>query len=203
MSELTVFLVDDDAGVRDALGLLLGIHGYRIALFASSEDFLKAWRKEWSGCLVLDIRMGGMDGLALQEHLAQLGCVLPIIIITGHGDVGLARQAFKAKATDFLEKPIVESKLIEAIELAFADARRTISTRASRAEVQARLPGLTPREREVMRLVVAGKHNRHIALTLGISPRTVEVHKANLMAKLAVDSVAELVRMSMLFEPED
>lgn len=125
--ELTVFLVDDDAGVRDALGLLLGIHGYRIAPFANSEDFLRAWRSEWLGCLVLDIRMDGMDGLALQQHVNALGCTLPVIMITGHGDVGLARQAFKAKAIDFLEKPIDESKLIRAIEEAFCAVRLALT----------------------------------------------------------------------------
>lgn len=197
-SELTVFIVDDDAGVRDALGLLLGIQGYRIALFANSEDFLRAWRRDWFGCLVLDIRMDGMDGLALQQHLNVLGCTLPVIIITGHGDVDLARQAFKAKAMDFLEKPIDESKLIHAIEDAFAEVRQALTLVQRRAGALSLIPSLTPREREVMQLVVQGKHNRDIAVMLEISPRTVEVHKAKLMAKLGVENVADLVRMSLL-----
>jgi FixJ family two-component response regulator len=200
MSELTVFIVDDDAAVRDALGLLLGIQGYRIALFANSEDFLKAWRREWLGCLVLDIRMDGMDGLALQQHLNALRCTLPVIIITGHGDVDLARQAFKAKANDFLEKPLDESKLIHAIEDAFSEVRHVITATQQRAGALSLIPSLTPREREVMELVVGGKHNRDIAVALAISPRTVEVHKARLMGKLGVDNVADLVRMSLLNE---
>jgi FixJ family two-component response regulator len=202
MSDLTVFIVDDDAGVRDALGLLLGIQGYRVALFANSEDFLKAWRGDWLGCLVLDIRMGGMDGLALQQHLATLGCPLPVVIITGHGDVNLARQAFKANAIDFLEKPIDENKLIHAIEEGFSKVRQALAKSRGRSGALALMPTLTPREREVMQLVVEGKHNRDIAVALAISPRTVEVHKAKLMAKLGVDSVAELVRLSMLSDPD-
>lgn len=197
-SELTVFIVDDDAAVRDSLGLLLGIQGYRISLFASSEDFLRAWSRDWFGCLVVDIRMDGMDGLALQQHLNAMGCTLPVIIITGHGDVDLARQAFKAKAMDFLEKPVDEGKLIRAIEDAFAEVRQAITLVQRRAGAVSLIPSLTPREREVMHLVVEGKHNRDIAVALAISPRTVEVHKANLMAKLGVENVADLVRMSLL-----
>jgi FixJ family two-component response regulator len=200
-AELTVFLVDDDAAVRDALGLLLGIQGYRIALFANAEDFLSAWRPAWLGCLLLDIRMPGMDGLALQQRLRQSGCTLPVIIITGHGDVDLARQAFRADAHDFLEKPLDEDKLIKAIEEAFVDMRQLASASARRASAQARFPSLTPRETEVMELVVAGRHNRDIALLLDISPRTVEVHKARLMDKLGVDNIADLVRMRLLADP--
>jgi RNA polymerase sigma factor (sigma-70 family) len=197
-NELTVFIVDDDAAVRDALGLLLGIRGYCIAPFASSEDLLKAWRPEWLGCMLIDIRMDGMDGLALQQHLNAAGCTLPVIFITGHGDVDLARQAFKAKASDFLEKPLDEGKLVHAIEDAFGAMRQTITATRQRASARSLIPSLTPREREVMELVVAGKHNRDIAVALAISPRTVEVHKARLMAKLAVGNVADLVRMSLL-----
>jgi FixJ family two-component response regulator len=197
-AELTVFLVDDDAAVRDALGLLLGIQGYRMALFANAADFIKAWRPTWLGCLLIDIRMPGMDGLALQQHLGTLGCDLPVIIITGHGDVDLARQAFRANAHDFLEKPLDEDKLVNAIEEAFVNVRAIASHSARRASAQARFPTLTPREREVMELVVAGRHNRDIALLLDISARTVEVHKARLMDKLGVDNVADLVRMRLL-----
>lgn len=196
--ELTVFIVDDDAAVRDALGLLLGIQGYRIALFASGADFLAAWRTEWAGCMLVDIRMPGMDGLALQQHLRERGCALPVIIITGHGDVDLARTAFKAQARDFLEKPLDERKLIGAIEDVFAEVRATRSVTRQRDDAMALLPSLTPREQEVMQLVVAGKHNREIAVALTISARTVEVHKARLMSKLGVGNVADLVRISML-----
>lgn len=197
-SNLTVFIVDDDPAVRDALGLLLGVRGYRTAVFASGEAFLQAWRADWAGCLLVDIRMSGMDGLELQRRLGEQGCLIPIIIVTGHGDVSLARAAFKARASDFLEKPFDDAKLIAAIDEAFsreAAVRSDVQRRAAGAEL---LRELTPREREVMRLVVLGRHNREIAPALGISVRTVEVHKARLMGKLGVDNVADLVRISML-----
>ena len=197
-TELTVFIVDDDASVRDSLGLLLGIQGYRIALFATAEDVLAAWRPHWTGCLLIDIRMPGMDGMTLQQTLLDRGCRLPVIIITGHGDVSLARQAFKAQARDFLEKPFIEAKLIGAIEDAFGEARLALDESRRRTTATEALAVLTPREREVMQLVVIGKHNREIALALDISPRTVEVHKARLMSKLDVGNVADLVRMSLL-----
>lgn len=194
-NDLTVFIVDDDPAVRDALGLLLGVRGYRTALFASGEDFLGAWRPEWAGCLLCDIRMPGLDGLLLQSHLLELGCTLPVIIITGHGDVGLARQAFKAKASDFLEKPLDDEKLIAAIEEAFVQASSVRRDELLRQEALQSLERLTPREREVLDHVVAGSRNSDIAEKLGISVRTVEVHKARLMDKLGVDNVADLVRI--------
>ncbi|MES2296552.1 MAG: response regulator [Pseudomonadota bacterium] len=197
-SELTVFIVDDDPSVRDALGLLLGVRGYRTAMFASGEDFLNAWKKQWSGCLLIDIRMPGMDGLSLQQELQALGCHLPVIIITGHGNVALARQAFKAHACDFLEKPFDDVKLIAAIDEALLREASALKEARRREATRALLVELTPREREVMELVVLGKHNREIGPALGISVRTVEVHKGRLMSKLGVDNVADLVRISML-----
>lgn len=200
-NNLTVFIVDDDPSVRDALGLLLGVRGYRTAVFSSGEAFLQAWRADWAGCLLVDIRMSGMDGLELQRRLGEQGSLIPIIIVTGHGDVSLARAAFKARASDFLEKPFDDAKLIAAIDEAFsqeAAARGDVQRRAASVEL---LRELTQREREVMRLVVLGRHNREIAPALGISVRTVEVHKARLMGKLGVDNVADLVRISMLEHP--
>ncbi|WP_317204893.1 response regulator transcription factor [Janthinobacterium sp.] len=199
-TDLSVFIVDDDPSVRDALGLLLGVRGYRTAVFASAEDFLLAWREPWAGCLLIDIRMSGMDGLSLQRELGRRGCAIPVIIITGHADVGLAREAFKANACDFLEKPFDHAKLLAAIDEAFAREQRQRGALLRRARGQDLLRVLTPREREVMRLVVTGQHNRDIAPVLGISVRTVEVHKARLMSKLGVDNVADLVRISMLDE---
>jgi FixJ family two-component response regulator len=195
--DLTVFIVDDDPSVRDALGLLLGVRGYRIALFANGEDFLHAWRKEWVGCLLVDIRMAHMDGITLQKELLAQGCWLPVIIITGHGDVGLAREAFKARAIDFLEKPLDDAKLIAAIEEAFTWEESARSEAQQKADTGKLLSALTPREREVMDLIVMGQHNREIGPALGISVRTVEVHKARLMAKLGVNNIADLVRISM------
>jgi FixJ family two-component response regulator len=198
--DLTVFIVDDDPAVRDALGLLLGVRGYRTAMFASAEDFLAARRGDWAGCLLADIRMNGMDGLSLQARLTELGCAIPVVIVSGHGDVALARAAFKANAIDFLEKPFDDVKLLAAIEEAYARERRQRGAEQRRAGGLALLAELTPREREVMQLVVTGQHNRDIGPALGISVRTVEVHKARLMGKLGVDNVADLVRLSMLDE---
>ncbi|WP_312439844.1 response regulator [Janthinobacterium sp.] len=197
-NNLTVFIVDDDPAVRDALGLLLGVRGYRTALFSCAEDFLQGWQRAWAGCLLLDIRMSGMDGLSLQRRLQELDCLLPVIIVTGHGDVNLARQAFKAQASDFLEKPFDHDKLLAAIEEAFSREAAVRGQLRRQQEGLNLLGALTPREREVMQLVVTGRHNRDIGPALGISVRTVEVHKARLMDKLGVDNVADLVRISML-----
>ena len=194
---LTVFIVDDDPAVRDALGLLLGIHDYRLAVFADADSFLKAFKPHWHGCLLLDIRMPGMDGLTLQKRLLELGSDLPVVIMTGHGDVDSAREAFRALAVDFLEKPLDESRLLAAISEAFARQRKTADAALTQNQVQRLLDGLTQREKEVMERVVAGRHNREIAAELAISPRTVEVHKARMMDKLGVGSVAELVRLSL------
>ncbi|CAN7706686.1 response regulator transcription factor [Duganella sp. LjRoot269] len=196
--DLTVFIVDDDPSVRDALSLLLGVRGYRTAMFASGEAFLQAWQASWSGCLLIDIRMSGMDGLSLQQELTARGCRIPVIIMSGHGDVSMARAAFKADAVDFLEKPFDDAKLIAAIDEALGRARADYSERQRRSRSRDLLGELTPREREVMQLVVLGRHNREIGPALGISVRTVEVHKARLMSKLGVDNVADLVRISML-----
>ncbi len=195
--DLTVFIVDDDPAVRDALGLLLGVRGYRTAVFASAEAFLQGWQQTWSGCLLIDIRMSGMDGLTLQRELGARGCRIPVIIMSGHGDVSMARAAFKADAVDFLEKPFDDAKLIGAIDEALGRARSEHSEEQRRSRSASLLEELTPREREVMQLVVVGRHNREIGPALGISVRTVEVHKARLMSKLGVDNVADLVRISM------
>ena len=194
---LTVFIVDDDPAVRDALSLLLGIQDYRVAVFSDAESFLKAYKSEWRGCLVLDIRMPGMDGLTLQKHLAQLGSELPVIIMTGHGDVASAREAFRAFAVDFLEKPLDHRKLLAAIADAFSRQRTRLVAEMNRSDIERLLARLTPREREVMARVVAGQHNRDIAAELGISARTVEVHKARMMDKLGVNNVADLVRLNL------
>lgn len=194
---LTVFIVDDDPAVRDALSLLLGIQDYRVAVFGDAESFLKAYKSEWRGCLVLDIRMPGMDGLTLQKHLAELGSELPVIIMTGHGDVASAREAFRAFAVDFLEKPLDHRKLLAAIADAFSRQRTRLVAEMNRSDIERLLARLTPREREVMARVVAGQHNRDIAAELGISARTVEVHKARMMDKLGVNNVADLVRLNL------
>ncbi len=194
----TVFIVEDDASVRDALALLLGLRGYPVAVFADAESLLAAWRPEYCGCLLIDIRMPGMDGLTLQKRLLEMGCRAPAIIITGHGDIEAAREAFRAHAVDFLEKPIDQERLMSAIGEAFARQSDLQEDAGRRAEFARLLATLTPREREVTELVVAGRHNREIAEALGISARTVEVHKAHAMAKLQVENVPDLVRLSLL-----
>ncbi|MDO8208133.1 MAG: response regulator [Gallionella sp.] len=197
-SGYSIFIVEDDQSVRDALGLLLGLRGYPVTLFADAESFLKAYRQEWCGCLLIDIRMPGMDGLALQKRLLTIGCRMPAIVMTGHGDVVSAREAFRSHAVDFLEKPIDHTKLIRAIDEAFIRQTDTRIKENQRAEFVHLLAILTPREKEVMELVVDGRHNREIAETLSISARTVEVHKARMMMKLRVESVADLVRLSLI-----
>ena len=192
-----VTIVDDDAGVRDSLALLLGLHGYAVRAYASGEALLDAVRDDWRGCLLIDLRMPGMDGLALQKALAERGVALPVIILTAHGDAANARAALKAGAFDFLEKPVDDTLLIEMIQAATRVEAETHAATTERAQVERRIQRLTPRERQVFDLVVAGRHNREIAAALTISPRTVEVYKARMMDKLQVDRLPDLIRLSL------
>lgn len=182
-----VFIVDDDTSVRDSLSMLLSMRGLSTQTFASAEDFLEAFQSDWRGCLVLDIRMPGMSGLELQQHLQQRGCTLPVIIVTGHGDVAAARQAFKARAVDFIEKPWDVDQLAETIDQALSE-QREVSLREDR------LQQLTQREREIVQWIAKGLHSREIGEQLGISPRTVETHRAHIMNKLHVKNAIELVQ---------
>jgi RNA polymerase sigma factor (sigma-70 family) len=191
----TVFIVDDDKDIRDGLSLLLGRHGYRVALFASAEDFLDTLSLDWAGCAVLDIRMPGMSGLDLLKEMRERGCLLPPIFITGHADAATARAALKAEAIDYLEKPVDEAQFLAAIEAAL---RRDADQRAQsdRLEsLESRLSRLTLRERQVMELISQGRNHREIAESLGISPRTVEVYKARMMEKLQMRNLSELIRL--------
>lgn len=198
---LTVYVVDDDPGVRDSLGLMLGLAGYRTALFADAESFLAAWRPEWSGCLVADLRLPGKTGVELQAALRDRGATLPVVIITAHGDVPSARTAFQAEAVDFIEKPFDVEQVKAAIEKAFDRESRRLARDRERAADAERLAQLTLREREVLEHAARGLHAKEIAAALGISPRTVEVHKTHIMAKLGVRNVAELVRFALAAEP--
>jgi RNA polymerase sigma factor (sigma-70 family) len=197
MTDTLITIVDDDEAVRDSLALLLNFRGYRTRAFASAEACLDAWNPEWRGCLLLDLRMGGMDGLALQKALAERGNTLPIVFLTGHGDLAHARAALKGGAVDFLEKPYEESALLAAVGEAIERDNRQYAAQSRAAGIGARMDRLSERERQVMELVVAGKPNREIAAELGISPRTVEVFKARMMEKMQARSVPELVRMWM------
>jgi RNA polymerase sigma factor (sigma-70 family) len=194
----TVFIVDDDPSVRDALGLLLGLNGYSVAMFGDAETFLAARQPDWLGCALIDIRMPGIDGLTLQRQLKEFGWDIPVVIMTGHGDVDSAREAFRSQAVDFLEKPIDPARLNAAIEDAFAKQSETQESQSKQIDFSRLMDGLTPREREVLDLVVAGRHNREIAESLGISARTVEVHKARMMAKMQATCVPDLVRMFLV-----
>jgi RNA polymerase sigma factor (sigma-70 family) len=193
---LTVHIVDDDAAVRDSLSLILSLRGYRTATFASAEQFLASVQPEWAGCVIADIRMPGLSGLELQQQLHERGIPMPVIIITGHGDVASARAAFKADAVDFLEKPFDEHGPVNAVETAFARERDRLAARVVARQRETSLAALSAREREVLELLVEGLHNRDVAERLGISPRTVEIHKARVMAKLQARNLAELIRIS-------
>ena len=202
-AEQTVFIVEDDAAVRDSLGLLLGLQGFRTQSFSCAEDFLRIYQPSWAGCLLLDVRMPGMNGLELQESLRRQGLALPVIIMTAHGDITTVRTALKSGAVDFLEKPVDPAALLAAVRTALdADAARRRTALEAEGARQ-RLSVLTARERQVMELVAKGCHNREIAETLGISPRTVEVHKARVMEKLQVQSVPELVRIVLRAPPAE
>jgi FixJ family two-component response regulator len=190
---LTVYIVDDDAAVRDSLSLMLGIAGYATALYADAEAFLGAYRDDWAGCVVADLRLPGKSGLELQAELRKRGSALPFIVMTAHGDVPSARTAFQAQAVDFLEKPFDHAQLRAAIDLAFSRE----GDRLARQGDAEKLATLTEREREVLEHAAQGLHAKEIAAALGISPRTVEVHKTRIMEKLGVRNVAELVRFAL------
>ncbi|HYC37601.1 MAG TPA: response regulator [Usitatibacter sp.] len=193
---LTVYIVDDDPAVRDSLSLLLSLRGYRTATFGSAEDFLAALRPGWCGCVMADIRMPGLSGLELQHELAHRGVGMPVVIITAHGDAASAREAFRANAVDFLEKPFDETGPLDAVEAAFERERERLDAGRESARREASLAALTERERDVMRLLVTGMHNKEVAQRLDISPRTVEIHKARVLAKLGARNVAELIRIA-------
>jgi len=196
-SGLTVYIVEDDAAMRDSLSLMLGLLGFRTAAFESAEAFLETYRDDWVGCVVADIRLPGMSGLELQADLYAKGRKLPFVIITGHGDVKSARAAFQSEAVDFIEKPFDEAELRRAIEKGLERESERIQRRETCSDLALKLAKLTGRERQVLELVGKGLHAKEIAAALGISARTVEVHKARLMAKLEARNVSELVRFAL------
>lgn len=198
-----IYIVDDDAWVRDSLTVMLGVEGFRTQSYASAEDFLREYRPTWAGCVLLDVRMPGMSGLELQTALRERQISLPIIVITAHGDVPTARTALISGAVEFLEKPVDPVQLLTAVRAALqgdADQRRVAR---KLDEEKRKLEILTARERQVMELVAKGTHYRKIAATLGISPRTVEGHKARMMEKLQVRNVTELVHLVLGTQPPE
>jgi FixJ family two-component response regulator len=197
LNEQCVFIVDDDEAMRDSLAWLLESNSLHVQTFGSGEAFLDAYHEDMTGCLVLDVRMPGMSGLELHERLQGLGATLPIIFVTGHGDVPMAVSALKNGAADFIEKPFNDKEILRLIEQCLAVDRQQFSQRRRLAEVARRMSSLTLREREVMDLIAAGRLNKQIADDLGISIKTVEVHRARVMDKMEVRSVAELVQCVM------
>jgi FixJ family two-component response regulator len=191
----TIFVVDDDAAVRDALKLLLRSVGHAVETFGSAQEFLDAYGEDRAGCLVLDIRMPGMSGLELQQKLNEQHSILPIIFITGHGDVPMAVEAMQAGAVDFIQKPFRDQDLIDRINQALEKDSSNRAALGERNDIRRRLETLTPREREVLDLVVHGKANKVIAGDLKLSQRTVEIHRARVMEKMQASSLAHLVRM--------
>jgi two-component system response regulator FixJ len=193
----TVFIVDDDDAVRSSLRLLLKSVGLQATAFPSARDYLAAWDPDQPGCLVLDVRMPGMSGLELQEELNRRGAIVPVIFITGHGDIPMAVEAMQHGAFDFLQKPFRDQDLIDRIQKATErDAANRLQLREKEL-IRARFESLTPREREVLTLVTSGKANKVMAGDLGVSQRTVEIHRARVMEKMHAASLAQLVRMVM------
>jgi two-component system response regulator FixJ len=204
MSELRlVHLVDDDESVRRSVGFMLNTSGLQVRAYASGTEFLKGAKILEPGCVLLDIRMPGMDGLEVQQALMDAGVSLPVIIMTGHGDVPLSVRAMKAGAVDFIEKPFEKTELLAALERGFAVLRRSDDRRERTRQATVRLQVLTRREREVLGGLAAGLPNKTIAYNLSISPRTVEIHRANVMNKLDVRSFSEALRLAFAADEDE
>ena len=191
-----VHIIDDDEAVLRSLALLLRSHGHATRSYASGEQFLARIGSVEPGCAVVDVRMPGINGMSLMHRLMALDAGLPVVIVTGHADVALAVQAMKAGAVDFVEKPYTEEAMLQAVGTALARAQNAWQSRAAIEQATLRVATLTPREREVLLRLVEGLPNKVIALDLGISPRTVEIHRANVMEKLACRSLAEVIRLA-------
>jgi two-component system response regulator FixJ len=200
-AETRVFIVDDEEPVRDSIGLLLRSVGLRSQGFPDARAFLEAYRPEQPGCLVLDIRMPRMSGLELQQELNRRGWGIPVIFITGHGDVPMAVEAMRAGAVDFLQKPFKDDELIRRVQKALDQDERLREQLSGLEQVRARFEGLTPREREIARRLVAGAANKVIAIELALSERTVELHRAHIMQKMEARGLAQLVQMLMRLQP--
>ena len=191
-----VFIVDDDDSVRKALTRLINSVGLNVETFASADDFLKRESHHGPACLVLDIRMPGLSGLDLQDELVAAGRTLPIIFISGHGNIPLSVRAMKAGAVDFIEKPFEDQSLLDAINQSLKKDRHTKLEQAELREIQRRVDSLTPREREVFAHVVSGKLNKQIAFELGTTERTIKAHRARVMKKMQAKSLADLIRLA-------
>jgi len=196
LSDLKAHIIDDDEAVRDALGFLLSTADVACETYATALEFLEI-ASSARGCVVTDVRMPGMDGLQLVRRLKDMGTTLPVIVMTGHGDVPLAVEAMKAGVVDFFEKPFDDEQIIEAVRRAMTESGRGEARETEKADIAARIASLSGREREVLEGLLAGKANKVIAHDLDISPRTVEIYRANLMTKMRANSLSELVRMAL------
>jgi FixJ family two-component response regulator len=195
-----VFVVDDDDAVRSSLRLLLKSAGLPAVGYASAREFLDAWQPEQAGCLILDVRMPGMSGIELQGELNRRGAIIPVIFISGHGDIPMAVEAIQHGAFDFLTKPFGDQDLLDRVQRALATDAENRKLLTQREVLRERLDSLTPREREVLGLVTQGKANKVMAGDLGVSQRTVEIHRARVMEKMGANSLAQLVRMTIDLE---
>lgn len=191
-----IYIVDDDEALRDATVLFLRVHRIPSLSFGSAEEFLAAVQPDWSGCLLLDLKLGGMGGLELQQELNRRGVALPIVIVTAHGDVAATRAALKAGAFDFLEKPVDNDLLLEVVGNAASWDERRRHQAAEAQQRQERIERLTQRERQVLELVALGHNHREISQALGISARTVEVYKSRMMEKLQARTLADVIRLA-------
>jgi len=189
-----VHVVDDEAGMRKALARLLRAEGFEVRAFATAREFLAAYRAEETACLILDVAMPDLDGLELQRQLTHAGALVPIVFLTGHGDIPMSVRAIKSGAVDFLTKPVNDADLLRAVRAALHLAATRDAEQAANAALAARHATLTPREREVMALVVAGKLNKQIAAALGAGEQNIKIHRGRVMEKMAVESLADLVR---------
>ncbi len=193
-----VYIVDDDAAVRDALTLMVKQEGIPVKAFADAKTFLAACRKEIYGCIIIDVQMPGMDGMQLQAELLERGMLLPIVFLTGHGDIPMSVRAIKAGAVDFLTKPFTRERLMVSVRQALQESERILKNVEDVQECKSTLERLTKREREVMALAIAGHHNKELARVLGISHRTVEIYKSNIMHKTGAVNLIDLARIGRI-----
>ena len=191
----TIFIVDDDPAIRDSLALMIEQENMAVQVFESAEDFLHVYQPECRGCAIIDVRMNGMDGTELHAVLLARHILLPVIFLTGHGDIPMSVQAIKDGAVDFLTKPVTREKLMTSIRAAIQKSEMVLSEKANHQAALSHLTGLTDRERDVMRLAVQGHPNKHIARQLGISHRTVEIHKSKIMQKTGAINLLDLARI--------
>ncbi|WP_119393882.1 response regulator transcription factor [Salinibius halmophilus] len=194
MSDYTVHVVDDEPDVRGAVQLLLKSMGYTVICYENGQSFLEQFSGQGSGCIILDVRMPGKSGLAVQEALIDQGCLLPIIFMSGHGDIPMAVKAVQRGALDFLEKPFNDQALLDLVERAKLTCAQHTQTQAEISEIQQQMAELTPREKEVMQCLVEGLSNKLIARKLDVSPRTVEIHRSRVFQKMQVENAQQLVK---------